>query len=169
LEGRLTAATKLKGIEDFKAKDCKIPSIDCHTYGPLVFFNGIFNANDKKNNSTDYIEKLFSNFKEFEIENFKFHSEKQFVLDCNWKIIIENYLDGEYHIPYLHNRLSNQLNMNTYNNIILHEKFNMQTSKAGATKKDERIDDLGAKYIYCYPNVIFFLNFKVDGYINFLN
>jgi choline monooxygenase len=35
--GRLTKATRLKGIKDFRAKDMGLKPVDVATWGPLVF------------------------------------------------------------------------------------------------------------------------------------
>jgi hypothetical protein len=44
--------------------------------------------------STKYLLEISKILEKFEIEKFKFHSERDYVLDCNWKVFIDNYLDG---------------------------------------------------------------------------
>ena len=34
---------------------------------------------------------------------------RRYVLDCNWKVFVDNYLDGGYHVPHLHKGLDSVL------------------------------------------------------------
>jgi choline monooxygenase len=35
-------------------------------------------------------------------------------IKCNWKVYIDNYLDGGYHIPHLHKGLAAELDLSSY-------------------------------------------------------
>jgi choline monooxygenase len=53
------------------------------------------------------------------LEKSKYHElvhvrHKQYKLNCNWKVFIDNYLDGGYHVPIAHPALASSLNMNSY-------------------------------------------------------
>jgi len=47
------------------------------------------------------------------LEDFEFHSGASHTLQCNWKVYVENYLEG-YHIPTIHPGLNEQVDMKSY-------------------------------------------------------
>jgi choline monooxygenase len=88
---------------------------------------------------------------------------RHYSFDCNWKVFVDNYLDGGYHIPYLHKGLDSVLDYSKYL-IENGERFCLQwspmvaegaESQTGAVRKGER-----ALYYWIYPN--FMINYY-DG------
>jgi nitrite reductase/ring-hydroxylating ferredoxin subunit len=47
------------------------------------------------------------------LEEFRVHSTSTHEIKCNWKVYVENYLEG-YHIPMIHPLLNSQVDMNDY-------------------------------------------------------
>lgn len=43
-----------------------------------------------------------------------FHSRRNYTLACNWKVYVDNYLDGGYHVPHLHKSLNSVLDYTEY-------------------------------------------------------
>jgi phenylpropionate dioxygenase-like ring-hydroxylating dioxygenase large terminal subunit len=39
---------------------------------------------------------------------------RSYVLDCNWKVFVDNYLDGGYHVPHVHRDLDSVLDYSEY-------------------------------------------------------
>jgi len=35
-------------------------------------------------------------------EKLKFFDRRVYTLNCNWKVYVDNYLDGGYHVPHAH-------------------------------------------------------------------
>jgi choline monooxygenase len=90
-------------------------------------------------------------------ENFHWMARRHYALDCNWKVFIDNYLDGGYHIPYLHHGLDSVLDYGNYT-IETGARFCLQSSpvvtkgaetQTGAVRKGER-----ALYYWIYPNLM---------------
>jgi choline monooxygenase len=80
---------------------------------------------------------------------------RHYQFDCNWKVFVDNYLDGGYHVPYLHKGLDSVLD---YSNYMIEngERFCLQWSplvsegaetQTGAVRKGDR-----ALYYWMYPN-----------------
>jgi choline monooxygenase len=78
-------------------------------------------------------------------------------LDCNWKVFVDNYLDGGYHVPHLHKGLDSVLDYNSYT-IETGARSCLQSSpvvttgadiKTGAVRKGDR-----ALYYWVYPNLM---------------
>ena len=80
---------------------------------------------------------------------------RRYVLDCNWKVFVDNYLDGGYHVPHLHNGLDSVLDYSNYT-IENGARFCLQSSpmvsgdddiQVGAVRSGQR-----ALYYWLYPN-----------------
>ena len=76
-------------------------------------------------------------------------------MECNWKVFVDNYLDGGYHVPHLHKRLDSVLDYSNYT-IENGERYCLQSSpivtqkdnnETGAVRTGER-----ALYYWLYPN-----------------
>ena len=79
-------------------------------------------------------------------------AQRRHILKCNWKIYVENYLEG-LHIPYLHPKLRSEIDMNTYH-VKVHEHH--ITHHVGASE-----DAVSAGlWVYLWPNLA--LNFYQD-------
>ena len=50
---------------------------------------------------------------DFPLEQYSFHSAASHKLQCNWKVYVENYMEG-YHIPNMHPELNKMVDMKTY-------------------------------------------------------
>ena len=88
---------------------------------------------------------------------------RHYTFDCNWKVFVDNYLDGGYHVPYLHKGLDSVLDYSRYM-IETGARYCLQWSpivslgaepETGAVRKGER-----ALYYWIYPN--FMINYY-DG------
>jgi choline monooxygenase len=80
---------------------------------------------------------------------------RRYLLDCNWKVFVDNYLDGGYHVPHLHKGLDSVLDYATYT-IENGARFCLQSSplvadgaetETGAVRRGDR-----AYYFWIYPN-----------------
>ncbi len=80
---------------------------------------------------------------------------RHYTLDCNWKVFVDNYLDGGYHVPHVHRGLDSVLSSREYT-IETGERFCLQWSplvsegaegRTGAVRQGEH-----AYYYWIYPN-----------------
>jgi phenylpropionate dioxygenase-like ring-hydroxylating dioxygenase large terminal subunit len=87
----------------------------------------------------------------------KFHwlERRHYTVDCNWKVYVENYLDGGYHVPSIHRGLHSVLD---YQNYVVENgaRFCLQSSPLVANRADALTDRVrkGDRAFYCwiYPN-----------------
>jgi choline monooxygenase len=49
------------------------------------------------------------------LHKLSFFARKTYTLRCNWKVYVDNYLDGGYHVPHLHKGLNSVLDYKEYN------------------------------------------------------
>jgi choline monooxygenase len=91
------------------------------------------------------------------LERFSWFERRAYFLNCNWKIFVDNYLDGGYHVPHMHGGLNSVLDYSQYT-IETGERFCLQSSpilpgtgddQTGAVRKVSR-----ANYFWIYPNLM---------------
>jgi len=162
LDGALKSAPQMGGIKNFNTDEMGMLPIAVEQWGNWIFINGSNNPPPLAAS----LGELTSMLDDRKWMNLKFHSTKEWIINCNWKVYIDNYLDGGYHIPFMHPSLDAQLNMDSYKTVLF-DKYNIQTS--GATNlesnKDlnfnpqQRIGD-GSIYAWTFPN--FMLNLYGD-------
>jgi choline monooxygenase len=89
------------------------------------------------------------------LEKLQWVGRRRYTLNCNWKVFVDNYLDGGYHVPHLHRGLDSVLEYNQYS-IETGRRFCLQSSpmttagaesQTGAVRKGYR-----ALYYWIYPN-----------------
>ena len=152
LEGALILAPELGGIGDFdRAANGLVPvEIDVWNKGVFVkltsgnpSFQGYFGKN------------LLEQFDRLDLEPLQWFERRSYRLNCNWKVFVDNYLDGGYHVPHLHHGLNSVLDYGNYK-IATGERFCLQSSPivstAGDVKTSEVRKGTRAFYYWIYPN-----------------
>ena len=81
----------------------------------------------------------------------------EYEIDCNWKVFVDNYLDGGYHVPHMHPGLTTQLNLESYRTNIF-DRFSIQfcSGESSETLEKEvkgRVEG-EAEYTWAYPNLM---------------
>ena len=51
---------------------------------------------------TDFLEDLPARVMPLGMGSLRFFARKSYTLACNWKVYVDNYLDGGYDVPHLH-------------------------------------------------------------------
>jgi choline monooxygenase len=70
---------------------------------------------------------LIGQMRVLNLESFHWFERRRYLLECNWKVFIDNYLDGGYHVPHLHKGLNSVLDYSQYT-IATGERFCLQSS-----------------------------------------
>ena len=65
-----------------------------------------------------------------DIDRLRFEKSITYEIACNWKVFVDNYLDGGYHVSHLHRGLASQLDLNAYRTEITGH-VSLQTCDAG--------------------------------------
>jgi choline monooxygenase len=98
---------------------------------------------------------LINQIRPLGLEKLHWMERRHYKFDCNWKVFVDNYLDGGYHVPYLHKGLNSVLDYSNYT-IENGQRFCLQSSpivshgaepQTGAVRKGNR-----ALYYWIYPN-----------------
>lgn len=147
LDGSLRRAPRLGKLENFKVDEFGLNPVKLEVWAGLLW---VHFGTPVKTVSETYpgVENYLS---AQDIASLKFVTRKSYSLQCNWKVFVDNYLDGGYHVEYLHPDLAAGLDLDNYETLI-EENFSIQRCKSAET--DARLGT-GAVYAYLYPNVMF--------------
>ena len=98
---------------------------------------------------------LVDRVKRLSLDRLHFVERRHYSLRCNWKVFVDNYLDGGYHVPHLHKGLDSVLDYRSYT-VENGTRFCLQSSpmvsegadpETGAVRAGER-----AYYYWIHPN-----------------
>lgn len=146
LTGRLRSAPKMAGVQDFNPKAYGLRPLQVQAWGPWIFIrrgHGEDSLHTRLASLTEMLDRT-------DWEGLRWVKSTRWTLQCNWKVYVDNYLDGGYHIPVLHPSLDAQLDLDSYVTE-LYETFNVQRSAASTEPDGGRIGG-GAIYAWLYPN-----------------
>ena len=149
LLGRLRSAPSTAGIEAFERESMSLAPLALETWGLWVFVNLDRSAAPLAGR----VAELDARLPAADWQRLRFVDQRTWTLECNWKVYVDNYLDGGYHIPHMHPSLDAQIDMSNYRTELFAE-CSIQSSSPAADG-NERIGD-GALYGWIYPN--FMLN-----------
>ena len=153
LEGALKAAPAFENVRNFDpAANGLVPGLDEHL-GKLGV-RAYRTAKARRSRSTS-APTLVAQVRGLDLGSLHWFDRRHYIFDCNWKVFVDNYLDGGYHVPYLHKGLGSVLDYNKY--IIENGRHHcLQSSPmvtrgaetaTGAVRKGER-----AMYYWFHPN-----------------
>ena len=73
----------------------------------------------------------------------------EYPMRCNWKVFVDNYLDGGYHVEHLHPALTSNLDIGSYTTRVNPLYSLQEVGGRGDCRVGER-----ALYIYMYPSLM---------------
>lgn len=83
-------------------------------------------------------------------EQLVFAERRRYPMACNWKVFVDNYLDGGYHVAHLHPDLAGLLDLDSYRTEV-HGRVSVQS--CGAAPGSHRIGGQ-ALYAFVHPNLM---------------
>jgi len=63
---------------------------------------------------TEFLGELPGRVGRLELDSLRFAERRTYELACNWKVFVDNYLDGGYHVPHIHQGLGSVLDYSRY-------------------------------------------------------
>jgi choline monooxygenase len=153
LDGRLRSAPRMAGIRGFDREAMSLPSLRAERWGRWVFVNWRDDAPALRGD----LPELDALLGERGWDRLRFVASRSWTLQCNWKVYVDNFLDGGYHVPHMHPSLDAQIDMASYRT----EAFGLSSVQtvAAAAQPDARtaVDPgarigAGAIYAWIYPN-----------------
>lgn len=152
LEGALIVAPEFGGVCNFDKSFNGLIPIRTAIWHDWAFVMLLSNGPSLE----DFVGKdLTEQFKKLKLEQLSWFERRSYTVNCNWKVFVDNYLDGGYHVPQIHTGLNSVLDYGEYK-IETGERFCVQSSptvSGGAdtitaeVRKGDRV-----YYFWVYPN-----------------
>lgn len=143
LDGRLRSAPELGAVRGFERDAHGLAPVRVATRGPLVFV-ALQEPERDLARDIDPVADLLD-----EALDLRWVASRSYELDCNWKVYVDNFLDGGYHVAHLHRGLAGELSLDTYATDLF-ERCSIQHSRASDAGA-ERLGG-GARYAFVHPS-----------------
>lgn len=185
LNGRLKRAVKMNGVENFKASSISLHEFPVKIVGPFLFAhfdfqtrktgNLIKRSNNQSIDQSDQVEPSVAGLDRMHqalistnYESMRYIRTLTYELQCNWKVFVDNYLDGGLHVQYAHPSLNDEIDMTNYK-IESYDRCSIQSvqSKSALDPATDVIEKITAslsqtpprvhgqaKYVFVYPNLM---------------
>jgi choline monooxygenase len=168
LDGKLLRAPEFEGVQNWRTEDVCLPEVKVELWGPFIFIN--LDPNAPPMSATPYGEiHAEISSKGFNIDKMSFFERRDYLIDCNWKVYVDNYLEG-YHLPTAHPGLFRELDYDQYR-VDTYDAYSKQYAPirdlqpgeiAGRDRRYVRTsDEDDALYYWIFPNVM--LNVYLDN------
>src|SRR5438094_706297 len=174
LDGSLFSQPEFEGVADWDRTKVCLPRFRAETWGPFVFVNLLVNQ-DLINQDAE--APALANVlgaipgeiarTECPFDRLRFACRRDYVMACNWKVYIDNYLEG-YHLPTAHPSLLREVDYAHYR-VDTFRYYSQQiapirarAAKEGGTRRYAFADGSNqALYYWIFPN--FMLNVYPDN------
>jgi len=154
LEGELKGTPDFAGVCQFDRAANGLAQIETAVWENWVFVK----LESDELSLDDFLgANLTAQMRSLNIGKLHWMERRRYTLDCNWKVFVDNYLDGGYHVPHLHKGLASVLDYSQYT-ISNGERFCLQSSPVGAAGAEAETGAVrvgeSALYYWIYPNLM---------------
>ncbi|HSN69271.1 MAG TPA: SRPBCC family protein [Thermoanaerobaculia bacterium] len=157
LDGRLKTTPEFEGAAGFDAAACVLPQFAAGVWNDLVFVNLRRDCEPL----TEFLGGLPADMPAGDFSAYRLARRKVWELGCNWKVYVDNYLEG-YHIPIVHPGLFRELDYPNYRT----ETKRTYSIQFAPTRRPERIriaaGEDQVRYFWLFPNLM--LNVYPDNF-----
>ncbi len=154
LSGRLRGTPEFDGVADFCREDHGLPPLNVTTWGPIVWVH--LGASPPP--LEEQIGPLMERTKGLGMEQLHFVARRDYKLACNWKVFVDNYLDGGYHVNTIHPGLAGVLDYSKYRSEILGQTSVQISPLVRKADADPAVQGVragdNAYYWWAFPNVM---------------
>lgn len=155
LDGQLLAAPEFEGVEDWSLAAVCLPQFAVGEWGPFVFVNVDGTAPPLADVMGDIPVQVADIG--CDVANLHFSYRRDYVIACNWKVYVDNYLEG-YHLPAAHPSLFRELDYAAYR-VDTFRYYSSQHAPirpgSPATANRRYTQDAGrALYFWVFPNLM---------------
>ncbi|MGA7297535.1 MAG: aromatic ring-hydroxylating dioxygenase subunit alpha [Rhodanobacteraceae bacterium] len=109
LDGQLLSATEMDATEDFNVSDVCLPQAQVAQWQGFIFAS----LDAQAPPLTEVLEGIAARLGDRGLESYRLHERVSYDIACNWKVYIDNYLEG-YHVPHIHPELNALLDYRCY-------------------------------------------------------
>jgi choline monooxygenase len=142
LDGRLLSAPELGAVCEFDRHTQGLSRVEIEQVGPLFFASAAPRGEKPSSRWAGLWERLEAT----QWRSLKLAKVVRYSLGCNWKVFVDNYLDGGYHVSAVHPGLAGQLDLDSYRTEVF-EDYSIQSCGGVAGRIGGE-----AMYAFLYPN-----------------
>ncbi len=161
LDGCLLKAREFDHVDDFDLDDFRLHSLSIRQWGPLLLVHPTADPNLES-----FLGEIVTETAHLDLANKRLVERRDYVVQCNWKVYVENYLEG-YHIPMAHPGLYRELDSAKYR--VETRRFHSRqwaplrpVATEGPPRRYTPLEaDESVLYYWVYPNLM--LNFYPDN------
>jgi choline monooxygenase len=155
LAGELKGTPDFAGVCDFERSQNGLLPVQTAVWEQWVFVKTAPEDVADDSLANFFGTELMEQIRRLNLNQLHWFKRRHYHFDCNWKVFVDNYLDGGYHVPHLHKGLDSVLDYSNYT-IENGERFCLQSSpivsdgaepETGAVRQGKR-----ALYYWLYPN-----------------
>ncbi len=162
-DGALKGMVEFEGVCNFEREDNGLVSVQVDAWENFV----LVNLDGKAARLAEFLGRAASLVEPLKLTERLHHFDRRiYTLNCNWKVYVDNYLDGGYHVPHAHKGLSSVVEYTKYT-IENFERCCLQSSPLdSSTAADSAIGATRqgtAFYLWIYPN------FMINAYSGVLD
>jgi phenylpropionate dioxygenase-like ring-hydroxylating dioxygenase large terminal subunit len=163
LDGRLIGTPDVEGVEFFDRSTMGMVPLRVEVWEQFIFVN--FDAQAEP--LAAYLGKIPEQVRGFQFEGLQFAERRDYVITCNWKVYVDNYLEG-YHIPIAHPGLMREIDYANYRTDA-YRYYSQQFAPIRAMKAEANVERFyapgsglqQAAYFWIFPNLM--LNIYPDN------
>jgi choline monooxygenase len=161
LDGRLIGTPDIEGVEFFDRSTMGMFPLRCETWEQFIFVNFDLNAEPL----SAWLGKIPEQARGFQFAGLQLAERRDYVIDCNWKVYVDNYLEG-YHIPIAHPGLMREIDYSQYRTET-YRYYSQQFAPIRAMKPEDQANGGAARtyvpgtgtlkealYFWVFPNLM---------------
>jgi len=154
LEGQLIGTPEFDGVEHFNREENGLRSVRVEMWEQFIFVN----LDATAHSLALIFEDIPDMTRRFEISRMNFIERRDYVIECNCKVYVDNYLEG-YHIPMVHPGLMRELDYTKYRTET-RRYFSLQDApiKPGGEYYAASDAQPDALYFWAFPNLMVNIN-----------
>ena len=153
LDGTLKGTPEFEGVKNFDRQKNGLVPVKADIWESFVFVNLDPQATPLKT----FLGGLVKRVAPLGLSKLHYFDRRVYDIHCNWKVFVDNYLDGGYHVPHLHKSLNSVLDYKQYT-IENEDRYCLQSSPMVSGTEDAAIATTRkgdrAWYFWQYPNLM---------------
>lgn len=150
LDGHLRGVPRFDRSELFDKKDFGLVELQIETWNGFIFVR----LDKSKEKLQSLVQGIAEQIAPVQLERMKFYRRAYYDVACNWKVYVDNYLEG-YHLPFVHPELTSLLDYQNYKTEAF-EHYSVQVTELSGTDNIYSNQKGLAFYYHLFPN--FMLN-----------
>jgi choline monooxygenase len=163
LDGKLIGTPDVEGVEFFDRSTMAMFPLRLDTWEKFIFVN----FDPRAASLASILGKIPEQACGFRFAGLQLAERRDYVIDCNWKVYVDNYLEG-YHIPIAHPGLMREIDYSNYRTDTF-RYYSQQFAPIRAMKPEDAADRFyspatglpEALYFWIFPNLM--LNIYPDN------